>query len=284
MGTAAFGGRGSDARGGTSEEVPEAVGQAVGGGCRSGWGRLLSVTILKPALGVRGTVPAHRLGALKGRGNLRPWQCIRGERVQGKGKGEWREANRRRPLQTATPPGAMPHPPLRTTRVCVPTCPLAPAQVRSCVRSRRTWSVSRQGPRAPTRPPPRTRSGHRAAPPAWSAAGQPPRRRGRRGRRCAAPRPDSPLGSCTDAASIGNSRQNTGEGPLARFPCAPARSPPRHPGVHQKGRGLRGGPRGGSAGGWRRLSKRLGAVTVGCVWGLRWWSGFGVGWRSSHPR
>ena len=62
----------------TSEAAPEAVRQAVGGGCRSGWGRLLSVTILKPALGVRGTVPAHRLGALKGRGNLRPWQCIRG--------------------------------------------------------------------------------------------------------------------------------------------------------------------------------------------------------------
>ena len=31
-------------REGTSEAVPEAVRQAVGGGCRSGWGRLLSVT------------------------------------------------------------------------------------------------------------------------------------------------------------------------------------------------------------------------------------------------
>ena len=29
---------------GTSEAAPEAVIQAVGGGCRSGWGRLLSVT------------------------------------------------------------------------------------------------------------------------------------------------------------------------------------------------------------------------------------------------
>ena len=29
---------------GTSEVAPEAVGQAVGGGCQSGWGRLLSVT------------------------------------------------------------------------------------------------------------------------------------------------------------------------------------------------------------------------------------------------
>ena len=31
-------------REGTSEAVPEAVRQAVGGGCQSGWGRLLSVT------------------------------------------------------------------------------------------------------------------------------------------------------------------------------------------------------------------------------------------------
>ena len=31
-------------RGGTSEVAPEAVRQAVGGGCQSGWGRLLSVT------------------------------------------------------------------------------------------------------------------------------------------------------------------------------------------------------------------------------------------------
>ena len=29
---------------GASEAVPEAVRQAVGGGCRSGWGHLLSVT------------------------------------------------------------------------------------------------------------------------------------------------------------------------------------------------------------------------------------------------
>ena len=34
-------------------------------------------------------------------------------------------------------------------------------------------------------------------------------------------------------------------------------------GMHWKGRGLRGGPRGGETGGWRRLLKRLGAVTVG---------------------
>ena len=33
-------------------------------------------------------------------------------------------------------------------------------------------------------------------------------------------------------------------------------------GMHEKRRGLRGSPRGGWAGGWRRLPKRLGAVTV----------------------
>ena len=30
---------------GTSEAAPETVRQAVGGGCQSGWGRLLSVTV-----------------------------------------------------------------------------------------------------------------------------------------------------------------------------------------------------------------------------------------------
>ena len=35
------------------------------------------------------------------------------------------------------------------------------------------------------------------------------------------------------------------------------------PGMHQKGRGLRGGHKGGWGGGWRRLPKRLGPVTVG---------------------
>ena len=37
------GGAGCIRREGTSEVVPEAVGQAVGGGCQSGWGRVLSV-------------------------------------------------------------------------------------------------------------------------------------------------------------------------------------------------------------------------------------------------
>ena len=37
-------------------------------------------------------------------------RALRGERVQGKGSGKWREANRRRPLQTATQPRVMPDP------------------------------------------------------------------------------------------------------------------------------------------------------------------------------
>ena len=38
------GGGGCIGRAGASEAAPAAVGQAVGGGCQSGWGRLLSVT------------------------------------------------------------------------------------------------------------------------------------------------------------------------------------------------------------------------------------------------
>ena len=56
----------------------EGVAKAVGGGyCR------LHMP-LKPALGVRGTVPGHRLGALEGGGRgggyLPPFQCISGAR------------------------------------------------------------------------------------------------------------------------------------------------------------------------------------------------------------
>ena len=36
--------KGCSRREGASEVAPEAVRQAVGGGCQSGWGRLLSVT------------------------------------------------------------------------------------------------------------------------------------------------------------------------------------------------------------------------------------------------
>ena len=55
------------------------MGQVVGGVCQSGWGRLLSVTNaqmpLKLALGLRGTVAGHRLGALEGGGYLPQFQC-----------------------------------------------------------------------------------------------------------------------------------------------------------------------------------------------------------------
>ena len=62
----------------TSEAAPGAVRQAVGGGCQSGWGRLLSITTpLKLALAVRGTVAGHMLGALEGGGYPPPpFQCI----------------------------------------------------------------------------------------------------------------------------------------------------------------------------------------------------------------
>ena len=53
-------------REGTSEAAPKAVRPAVGGGCQSGWGRLLSVTNAIEAGAVRETVAEHRLGALKG--------------------------------------------------------------------------------------------------------------------------------------------------------------------------------------------------------------------------
>ena len=61
--------------------APEADGQAVGGGCQSGWGRLLSVKKmpLKLALGVRETVAGYRLGPLEGGGvTPPPFQCIPG--------------------------------------------------------------------------------------------------------------------------------------------------------------------------------------------------------------
>ena len=67
-------------REGTSEAAPEAVRQAVGGGCQSGGERLLSVAnAMKLALGVRETVAGHTLGALRGGGYLPPpFQCIPG--------------------------------------------------------------------------------------------------------------------------------------------------------------------------------------------------------------
>ena len=68
-------GQGCSRRQGTSEAAPEAVRQAVGGGCQSGWGGYCRLQMpLKPALGVRETVTGHRLRALKG-GGLPPFQC-----------------------------------------------------------------------------------------------------------------------------------------------------------------------------------------------------------------
>ena len=61
-------------REGTSEAASEAVRQAVGGDCRSGWGRLLSVTRATEA-GTWGTVGAVEGG---GGGGLPPFQCITG--------------------------------------------------------------------------------------------------------------------------------------------------------------------------------------------------------------
>ena len=65
-------------REGTSEAAPEAVRQAVGGGSKSGWGRLLSVKNAvgggagKAAPTVRETVAGSRLGALEGAGGGLP--------------------------------------------------------------------------------------------------------------------------------------------------------------------------------------------------------------------
>ena len=58
------GGGGCSRREGASEAAPEAGRRAVGGGCQSGWGRLLSVTNAVEA-GVRGTAAGRRLGALE---------------------------------------------------------------------------------------------------------------------------------------------------------------------------------------------------------------------------
>ena len=73
-------------REGTSEAAPEAVGQAVGGGCQSGWGRLLSVTSAIEPGTCRQVVAGHRLGTLEGGvGGAPPFQCIpgRGDRDRG---------------------------------------------------------------------------------------------------------------------------------------------------------------------------------------------------------
>ena len=55
----------------TSKAAPEAVRQAVGGGCQSGWGRLLSITnAIEAGTWRQGTVAGHRQGALEGGGGV----------------------------------------------------------------------------------------------------------------------------------------------------------------------------------------------------------------------
>ena len=64
-------------RKGPHRRPPAAVRQAVGGGCRGGWGGYCRLQMpLRLALGVRGTVAGHRLGALEGGGTSPPFQCI----------------------------------------------------------------------------------------------------------------------------------------------------------------------------------------------------------------
>ena len=74
------GDQGCIGREGASEGVPEAVGQAVGGGRQSGWGRLPSVTNAIEAgtwgPGDSGWALARRPG--RGGGGLPPFQCIPG--------------------------------------------------------------------------------------------------------------------------------------------------------------------------------------------------------------
>ena len=89
---------------------------------------------------------------------------------------------------------------------------------------------------------------------------------------------------CADACSPASRGPHTsarGQGrDLEHEPDPPPPPPKRCIG---RGRGLRGGPKSGSAGGWRRLPKRLGAVTVGykCHRGRNLASGgqwLGIGW------
>ena len=95
----------------TSEAAPEAVRQAVGGGCRSGWGRLLSVTIaIEPGTWcVRGTVAGHRLGALGGYPPP-PLQCNPGP-------------SPRRPRMRAPSPRGVPYQNRPTAAVHLPNSP-----------------------------------------------------------------------------------------------------------------------------------------------------------------
>ena len=64
-------------REGTSEAASEAVRQAVGGGCQSGWGRLLSVTnAIETGTCRQGDGGWVLAGRSERRGGLPPFQCI----------------------------------------------------------------------------------------------------------------------------------------------------------------------------------------------------------------
>ena len=119
-------GQGFIRRGGTSEAVPEAVRQAVGGGYRSGWGRLLSVTnAIEPGTWRQrdiGWAKAGRLGGGRGGGGylgLRLCGC----RVRSARPWARTPSGRGRALKTAQTARVFPH---RTGRpaslsVSVPT-------------------------------------------------------------------------------------------------------------------------------------------------------------------
>ena len=65
-------------REGTSEAAPEAVRQAVGGGCQSGWGRLLSVTnAIEAGTWRQGQWLGIRWAPWRGGGGTSPlFQCV----------------------------------------------------------------------------------------------------------------------------------------------------------------------------------------------------------------
>ena len=75
--------------------------------------------------------PRERNG-VQGRPGREREGSLQRETVQGKGSGKWREANRRRPLQTAAQPGVMPNPP-RRLRLQVQHCNRPPPNGSCCL-------------------------------------------------------------------------------------------------------------------------------------------------------
>ena len=71
-----------------SNAAPQAVRQAFGGGCKSGWGRLLSVTNAIEAGTCRQGEAGPSLGAMEGGGGCLPlFQCIAGPAQHAMGGG-----------------------------------------------------------------------------------------------------------------------------------------------------------------------------------------------------